>query len=137
MAYSNPNVNAGNRTYNVKKLKETYLHLSVLKHSTINLGDVKVVLGQHYYHLHKATEKRKCGNAKPWAMRTKLGWMLSGPLSQQEPAKLATENLVAAEVDPLADLVVLLEHGMLPTASYPGSTKRMSEPFKCSRQHEI
>ena len=29
--------------------------------------------------------------------------MLSGPLPQQETAKLATESLVAAEVDPLAD----------------------------------
>ena len=31
--------------------------------------------------------------------------MLSGPLPQQETAKLATESLVAAEVDPLADQV--------------------------------
>ena len=72
MACSHPNVNAGNRTYNVKKLKETYLHLSVLKDSTINLGDVKTILGQDCYHLHRATEYRKCGNAKPWAVRTKL-----------------------------------------------------------------
>ena len=35
----------------------------------------------------------------------KLGWMLSGPLPQQKIAKLATESLVAAEVDPLADQV--------------------------------
>ena len=34
MAYSHPNVNAGNRTYNLKKVKETYPHLSVLKDST-------------------------------------------------------------------------------------------------------
>ena len=63
MAYSHPDVNAGNRTYNLKKLKEEYPHLSVLKDST------------------------------------------SGPLPQQETAKLATESLVAAEVDPLADQV--------------------------------
>ena len=31
MAYSHPNVNAGNRSYDVKKLKETYPHLSVSK----------------------------------------------------------------------------------------------------------
>ena len=31
--------------------------------------------------------------------------MLSGPLPQQENAKLATDSLVAAEVDPLADQV--------------------------------
>ena len=102
MAYSHPNVNAGNRSYNLKKLKETYPHLSVLKDSTVNLRDVKVILGQDCYHLHRGTEYKKCGKAKPWAVRTKLGWMLSGPLPQQENAKLATESLFAAELDPLS-----------------------------------
>ena len=44
-----------------------------------------------------------CGIAKPWAVRTKLGWMLSGPLPQQETAKFATDSLVFADVDPLVD----------------------------------
>ena len=61
MAYSHSNVNAGNRTYDLKKLKETYPHLSVLKDSTVNLGDVKVILGQDCYHLHRAIGYRKCG----------------------------------------------------------------------------
>ena len=103
MVYSHPDVNAGNRTYNLKKLKEEYPHLSVLKDSTINLKDVKVILGQDCYHLHRAIDYRKCGNAKPWAVRTKLGWMLSGPLPQQETAKLDNESLVFADVDPLVD----------------------------------
>ena len=103
MVYSQPNVNAGNRTYNLKKLKETYHHLSVLKDSTINLGDVKVILGQDCYHLHRAIDYRKCGNAKPWAVQTRLEWMLSGPLPQQETAKFATESLIFADVDPLVD----------------------------------
>ena len=103
MAYSHPDVNAGNRTYNLKKLKEEYPHLSVLKDSTINLKDVKVILGQDCYHLHRAIGYRKCGKSKPWAVLTKLGWMLSGPLPQQETAKFATESLVFADVDPLVD----------------------------------
>ena len=73
-----------------------------MKDSTVNLRDVKVILGQDCYHLHRGTEYKQCGKAKPWAVRTKLGWMLSGPLPQQESAKLATENLFAAELDPLA-----------------------------------
>ena len=68
MAYSHPNVNAENRTYNLKKLKKNYPHLSVLKDSIINLRDVMVILGQDCYHLHRATENRKCGNAKLWAV---------------------------------------------------------------------
>ena len=103
LAYSHPNVNAGNRTYNIKKMKEEYPHLSVLKDSTINLKDVKVILGQDCYHLHRAIGYRKCGKSKPWAVLTKLGWMLSGPLPQQETAKFATESLVFADVDPLVD----------------------------------
>ena len=101
MAYSHPDVNAGNRTYNLKKLKEEYPHLSVLKDSTINLKDVKVILGQDCYHLHRSIGYRKCGKSKPWAILTKLGWMLSGPLPQQETAKLTNESLVFADVDPL------------------------------------
>ena len=76
--------------------------MSDLKDSTVNLKFVKVILGQDFYHLHRATEYRKCGNAKPRAVRTKLGWMLSGPLPQQESSKLAGESLFAAEQDPLA-----------------------------------
>ena len=103
MAYSHPSVSAGNRTHNLKKLKETYPHLSVLKDSTINLKDVKVILGQDCYHLHRAIGYRKCGKSKPWAVLTKLGWMLSGLLPQQETAEVATESLVFADVDPLVD----------------------------------
>ena len=73
-----------------------------MKDSTFNLGDVKVILGQDCYHFHRATDYRKCGNAIPWAVQTKLGRMLSGPLTKQESAKLATENLFAGELDPLA-----------------------------------
>ena len=40
MAYSHPKVNAGKRTYDLKKMKETNSHLSILKNSTINLKDV-------------------------------------------------------------------------------------------------
>ena len=98
-------MNAGSQTYNLKKLKETYPHLSFLRDSTINLGEVKVILGQDCYHLHRAIDYRKCGNAKPWAVRTKLGWMLRVPLPQQETAKLANGSLAAAEVDPLANQV--------------------------------
>ena len=59
-AYSHADVNAGNRTYNLKKFIETCPHLSDLKDSTINLGEVKVILGQDCYHLHRAIDYRKC-----------------------------------------------------------------------------
>ena len=96
-------MNAGNRTYNLKKLKETYPHLSVLKDSTINLGDVTVILSQDCYHLLRAIGYRKFGKSKPWAVLTKLGRKLSGPLPQQGTAKLDAESLNFADVYPLVD----------------------------------
>ena len=84
-------------------MEETYPHLSVLKDFIINLKDVKVIVGQDCYHLHRANDYRKCANARPWAVQKKLGWVLSGPLSQQETAEHAIGSLVAADVDPLAD----------------------------------
>ena len=86
-------------------MKEIYPHLSVSKDSTVNLGDVKVILGQDCYHLQRVIRYRKGGKSKPWAVLTKLGWMLSGPLPQQETAKLATESFGFADVDPLVDQV--------------------------------
>ena len=62
-------------------------------------------MGQDCYHLHRATEYGKCGNPKPWAVPMKLGRLLSGPLPEQETAKLASESLFAEEVDPLANQV--------------------------------
>ena len=103
MAYSHPNVNAGNRSYDLKESKETYPHLSVLKDYTVNLKDVEVILGHDCYHLHRAIGYRKCGKSKPCAVLTKLWWMLSGPMPQQETAKFATESLVFPDVDSLAD----------------------------------
>ena len=100
-----PNVKAVTRTYNLKKFKEKYPHLSFLKDPTVNLKDVGVLLGQDCYHLHRATKYRKCGNAKPWSVRTKLGWTLSGPLPKKENAKVANETLVAVEMDRLTHQV--------------------------------
>ena len=139
MAYSHPNVNAGSRTYNLKQLKETYPHLSVLKDSTVNLKDVNVILGQDCYHLHRAIDYRKCGNAKPWAVQTKLGWMLSGPLPKQESANFATGNLYAAELDPLANKRKLSGAWdcMPPTAVHPGGSRQIKRTpihFRCRTQ---
>ena len=96
MAYSHPHVNIGNRTYDLKKLKETYPHLSVLKDSTINLGEVKVILGLDCYHLHRAIDYSV---ETPSPGQCERNW--DGCSVDTYPNK----SLVAAEVDPLADQV--------------------------------
>ena len=132
MVYSHPNVNAGNRTYNLKKLKEEYPQLSVLKDSTINLKDVKVILGQDCYHLHRAIGYRKCGKSKPWAVLTKLRWMLSGPLPQQ---KLRSSPLKVWFLQMWIHWWIRRKLGrawnrILPTAAYPKC------PRKIRRTHQ-
>ena len=84
MAYSHSKVNAGNRTFNLKKLKESYPHLSVLKDSNFTLKDSKVILDQDCYHLHRAIGYRKCEQSKPWAVLTKLAWMLKTSVSTRD-----------------------------------------------------
>ena len=56
VAYSHPNVNAGNLKHNYRELKKTYPHLLILKYSIINLEDIIVMLGQDCYHLKRANE---------------------------------------------------------------------------------
>ena len=63
----------------------------------------------------------------PWAMQTKPGWILSGPLLQQGTANVATEVLVAAQVDPLADQVKIY-------CSVSGRSKEDDKAPKCWKQ---
>ena len=55
-----------------------------------------------------------------------LRWMLSGPLPQQEGAKIATETLFAAELDPLAGQMKTRWNmeWYAPTAVDPGSPRK-------------
>ena len=96
-----------------------------------------MILEQDCYHLHRATEDRKCGNATPWAVGMKLGWMLSRPLPQHDTANLATESLVAAQMGPLADQVKSwwnMELYAKPTVAYPEGPRNITGNSKCSRQ---
>ena len=46
VVFSHPNVNAGTVKRNYRELKKAYPHLLILKYSTINLEDIKFILGQ-------------------------------------------------------------------------------------------
>ena len=68
---------------------------------TIWIWKMWVVLGQDNYHLLFPIEYRKGKRNQPWAVRTKLGWTFSGPLSKLEVAQVAETCHVAAEDDRL------------------------------------
>ena len=73
----------------------------MLPDNNMNLRNVKVVLGQDNYHLLFPVEYKKGKRNGPWAVKTELGRMLSGPLPKIDVAQVAATSHVAAEDDSL------------------------------------
>ena len=73
----------------------------MLPDDNMNLKNVKVVLVQDNYHLLFPVQYRKGKRNELWAVETKLGWTLSGPLTKHEVAQVAAACHVAAEDDGL------------------------------------
>ena len=103
--YTHPNIDAGTKVYNYQVLKLAYPHLSVLSEETLKLKDVKMILGQNCYHIHRAVEYKSCTNGEPWAVKTKLGWTLCGPLPQQKAVQMTASCVTASEDDALAEQI--------------------------------
>ena len=101
-----PKMYLGNRRYDYSHIKEKYHHLKVLPNNQIELKDVKVVIGKDNFHLLFPVEYRKGKKNEPWAIKTKLGWTLSGPLPKHEIAQIATV-LATCDDDQLSDQVKL------------------------------
>ena len=51
--YSHPNIDTGTKIYNYQEFKLAYPHLSVLSEETLKLKDVKLILRQHCYQIHR------------------------------------------------------------------------------------
>ena len=48
------------------------------------MKDVKIILGQDVYPSIRPLEYKTGGRNEPWAVKTELGWTLSGPLPKSE-----------------------------------------------------
>ena len=104
-AYTHPNIDAGSKIYDYRELKDAYPHLSVLSEETLKLKDVKMILGRNCYHIHGPEEYKSCTNGEPWAVKTKLGWTLCGPLPQQKAVQMTASCVTASEDDALAEQI--------------------------------
>ena len=62
---------------------------------------MKVVLGQDDNHLPFPVEYRRGKRNEPWAVKTKLGWTLSGPLPKHEVTQVVATCHVATKDDRL------------------------------------
>ena len=79
-------------------MKDRYPHLRNLPDQSYNLNDVQVILGQDCYDIHHPFEFKKSEDkAAPWAVKSKIGWALSGPLPAKQAATLATIATSIAE----------------------------------------
>ena len=103
--YTHPNIDAGTMIYTYQELKLAYPHLSVLSEETLKLKDVKMILGQNGYHIHRPEEYKSCANGEPWAVKTKLGWTSCGPLPQQKAVQMTASGVTASEDDALAEQI--------------------------------
>ena len=81
---SHPNLNVGDKIFDFTKMKENYVYLNHLPDIKVSMADVKVILGQDAYHLIRPLEYKSGGRDEPWAVKTSLGWTVSGALPKKE-----------------------------------------------------
>ena len=100
---SHPNLNVGDKIYDFTKMKENYVYLNNLPDIKVSMADVKVILGQDAYHLIRPLEYKTGGRDEPWAVKTSLGWTVSGALPKKETKCMAASCNFSVSSDPLAD----------------------------------
>ena len=100
---SHPNLNVGDKIYDFTKMKENYVYLNNLPDIKVSMADVKVILGQDAYHLIRPLEYKSGGRDEPWAVKTSLGWTVSGALPKKERKCMAASCNFSVSSDPLAD----------------------------------
>ena len=88
--YVHEKLKLGDQIVELQELKDRYPHLRNLPNQSYNLNDVQVILGQDCYDFHHPFEYKKSEDkAAPWAVKSKIGWALSGPLPAKQAATLA------------------------------------------------
>ena len=81
----------GDHIVDLQGLKGRYPRLRKLLNQSYNLNEVQVILGQDCYDIHHPLEFKKSDDkTAPWAVKSKIGWALSGPLPAKKAANLAT-----------------------------------------------
>ena len=100
---SHPNLNVGEKDYDLRKLKEEYQYLSDLPNNKVSMTDVKVIFGQDAYHLIRPLEYISGERNQPWAVTTALGWTISGALPKKETSNISVSCNLSVAPDPLAN----------------------------------
>ena len=101
--YVHEKLKLGDQIVELQELKDRYPHLRNLPNQSYNLNHVQVIPGQDCYDIHHPFEfKKSRDKAAPWAVKSKIGWALSGPLPAKQAVTLATTATSIAD-DKLAN----------------------------------
>ena len=101
--YVHEKLKLGDQIVELQELKDRYPHLRNLPDQSYNLNDVQMILRQDCYDIHYPFEFKKSEEkAAPWAVKSKIGWALCGPLPAKQAATLATTATSIAD-DKLAN----------------------------------
>ena len=96
--YVHEKLDLGDQILDLQGLKNLYPHLKNLPNQSYNLNEVQKILGQECYDIHHPLEfKKSFKKTAPWAVKSKIGWALSGPLSVKQAATLATTATAIAD----------------------------------------
>ena len=104
-AYTKTNLSIGKDSYNVTTLKKTYQQLKPLPNVVVNYQDVVLLLGQDAYECIQPLEYRAGQPNQSIAVRTALGLVLSGPVTNQALKECSTFKAVTTEDQHLANQV--------------------------------
>ena len=103
--YVHEKLKLGDQIVELQELKDHYPLLRNLPDQSYNLNDVHMILGQDCYEIHHPFEFKKSEDkAAPWAVKSKIGWVLSGPLPAKQAATLATTATSIADDKPANQL---------------------------------
>ena len=101
--YVHEKLKLGDQIVELRELKDRYPHLRNLPNQSYNPNNVQVIRGQDCYDIHHSFKFKKSDDkAAPWAVKSKIGWALSGPLPAKQAATLATKDTSIAD-DKLAN----------------------------------
>ena len=82
-AFEHNSISLGNASYNYEELKDRFDHLTVLPNHKFNLMEIGLILGQDVYDLQRPLDYRIGKIEEPYAVLTKLGWVVSGPMNSK------------------------------------------------------
>ena len=89
--YVHEKLKLGDQIVELQELKDRYPHLRNFPNQSYNLNDFQVILGQDCYDIrHPFGIKKSEVRAAQWAVKSKIGLVLSGPLTAKQAATLAT-----------------------------------------------